>query len=360
MTMKKYFVAILALVAAVACSKDDSSDPILDSSKKSVSISIANMAQGSRVAAEGGVTASGNEVACADMEDVYFLFADASNNILAVYAAVDTPAADVSGTSYTYHGIPEVVQQVAAVANVAVAPKANESLLKYEQLYEVEDVDGEFNTQVVYGVSNLTRKVDSSGQLECVVDGDHEYPLYGASIELVPYTARIEITHIGCTDFGTYAAIGIENLHLANRAYGFHFQDFVQDADLYTYPDYVLTKDKVHTTTGGVHDANCIAPADGKVWSLNITEQNVSDLIMSAYTKGDGYTTLVAEKTVTINTYKVNGTAITKFEKGNIYRFPIDFTHKNFDGDNESICATVEVDIHQWVVNPVEIDFAHK
>lgn len=357
--MKKYFIAALALVAAVACSKDDA-DHILDSSKKSVSISIANMAQGTRAAAEGGVTASGNEVACADMDDVYFLFADASNNILAVFAATDTPVADINGSNYTYHGLPEVVQQVAAVANVAVAPKVNESLLKYEEMYEVEDVDGEFNTQVVYGVSNLSRKVDGNGQFECVVDGNHEYPLYGASVELVPYTARIEITHIGCTDFGTYAAIGVENLHLADRAYGFHFQDFVQDADLYAHPEYVLTKDKVHTVTGGTHDANCIAPADGKVWSMNITEQPVSNLIMAAYTKGDGYTTLVAEKTVTINSYKVNGTAITTFERGNIYRFPIDFAHNNFDGDNESICATVEVEIHQWVVNPVEIDFAHK
>ena len=224
--MKKYFFAALALVAAVACSKDDV-DPILDSSKKSVSISIANMAQGTRAAAEGGVTASGNEVACANMDDVYFLFADASNNIIAVYAAADTAAADVDGSNYTYHGLPEVVQQVAAVANVAVAPKANESLLKYEEMYAVEDVAGEFNTQVVYGASSLSRKVGSDGQLECVVDGDHEYPLYGATVELVPYTARIEITHIGCTDFGTYAAIGIENLHLADRAYGFHFYDFV-------------------------------------------------------------------------------------------------------------------------------------
>ena len=80
---------------------------------------------------------------------------------------------------------------------------------------------------------------------------------------------------------------------------------------------------------------------------------------MGVYTKGDGYTTLVAEKTVTINSYKVDGTAITTFEKGNIYRFPIDFTHKNFDGDNETICATVTVDVHKWVVNPVEIGFVH-
>ena len=357
--MKKYFIAALALVAAVACSKDDV-DPILDSSKKSVSISIANMASGTRAAAEGGVTASGDEVACADMKDVYFLFADASNNIIAVKAAVDTPTDDVNGTSYTYHGLPETVQRVAAVANLDVAPKANESLLKYEELYEVEDVDGEFNVQVVYGVSSLSRMFNPTTNLpECVVEDDHEYPLYGATVELVPYTARIEITHIGCTDFGTYAMIGIENLHLADLAYGFHFQEYTEDNDLLTYPDYVLSKDKVHTVTGGVHDANCIAPADGKVWSLNIVEQPVSNMVMGVYTKGDGYTTLVAEKTVTINSYKVDGTAITTFEKGNIYRFPIDFTHKNFDGDNETICATVTVDVHKWVVNPVEIGFVH-
>ena len=353
--MRKYFIAALALVAAVACSKDDV-DHVLDSSKKSVSISIANMASGTRAPENvGGVTPSGSEIACADMEDVYFLFADNSGKIIKVYAAVDTPTDDFSGTSYTYHGLPEVVQQVAAVANLGTTvPAEGESLSKYVALYEVEDVDGEFNVQVVYGASTLTRKVDDNGNQMCAVEDNHEYPLYGATIKLVPYTARIEITHIGCTDFGTYSKMGIEDLYLNGTKYGFIFKDYTQDADLDSYTAYVLSKEKVHTS----HDANCIAPADG-VWSLNIVEQPVSNMVMGVYTKGDGYQTLVAEKTVTINTYKVNGTAISKFEKGNIYRFPIDFSHKNFDGDNESICATVDVKIHKWVVNPVEIGFAN-
>lgn len=354
--MKKYFIAALALVAAVACSKDDV-DHVLDSSKKSVSISIANMASGTRAPENvGGVTPSGSEVACADMKDVYFLFADNSGKIIAVFDAAETAAADVNGTSYTYHGLPEVVQQVAAVANLGTTvPAEGENLSKYVDLYEVEDVDGVFNTQVVYGASTLTRKVDDNGNQMCAVEDDHKYPLYGATIKLVPYTARIEITHIGCTDFGTYSKMGIEDLYLNGTKYGFIFKDYTQDSDLDSYPAYVLSKENVHTS----HDANCIAPADGNVWSLNIVEQPVSNMVMGVYTKGDNYATLVAEKTVTINTYKVGGNAISKFEKGNIYRFPIDFSHTNFDGDNESICATVTVDVHQWVVNPVEIGFAN-
>ena len=368
--MKKLFIAAMALAAFVSCSKDDG-DPILDSSKKSVSISIANMAQGTRAAIEGGVTAPGSEEACADMEDVYFLFADAGGNIINVFAAANsaTDNVSVSGNTYVYHGLSERINQVAAVANITKSPTPGESLNTYIQMYEVEDVDGEFNNQVVYGSSSLDRKTDTTGQLMCVVVDKHEYPLYSATVELVPYTARIEITHIGCTEFSSsdtlgehYEKIAVENLHFVDNnntaLYGYHFCDIVTDSDLNNTAnaDYILSA--VHSTSG-THDDNCIAPANGKVWSWNIKEQDKRNLIMSIYTKGKDYNVHVADKTVTVNKYyDATGNEITTFKKGNIYRFPIDFSYKNIDGDGESICAEVTVDIHEWVVTNVNVGFA--
>ena len=40
--MKRFFIAALALVAVVGCSKDDEGTSVLETSKKSVSITIAN------------------------------------------------------------------------------------------------------------------------------------------------------------------------------------------------------------------------------------------------------------------------------------------------------------------------------
>ena len=363
--MKKYFIAALALVAAVACSKDDVADPVLETSLKSVSINIENLASGSR--AEGGKTASGSAVACAAISDVYFLFADASGKIVKVFDAGDTASPSQSnvagGTNYggfTYHAIPENVTKVAAVANVNSDPAVGENLSTYKSLYETENVDAEFNTQVVYAVADLTRVTDNSSSqpVFCTVDG-HNYPLYKASMTLSPYTARIEITHIGCTDFGTYDAFGISSLSLASGAYTHTLGTFNTDTDLTAVANtkYVLNHGNVHNHTASPADTNYITAGTDLVWSWNIKEQTTSDLVMNVYTKGLDYTVAVANKTATINTYAANSSTITTFKAGNIYRFAIDFSHNNLDGDNTSICANVDVTIANWVVNDVTVGF---
>lgn len=362
--MKKYFIAALALVAAIACSKDDVADPVLETSLKSVTINIKNLASGSR--AEGGKTASGSTVACAAISDVYFLFADASGKIVKVFDAGDTASPTQSsvagGTNYggfTYHAIPENVTQVAAVANVNSDPQEGENLSTYKSLYETENVNAAFNTQVVYAVSPLERALDASSQPDFCDVEENKYPLYKASMTLSPYTARIEITHIGCTDFGTYDAFGISSLSLASGAYTHTLGTFNTDTDLTapTNASFVLNHTNVHNHTASPADTNYITAGTGLVWSWNIKEQTTSDLVMNVYTKGLDYTVAVANKTATIKTYAANSSNITTFKAGNIYRFAIDFSHNNLDGDNTSICANVDVTIANWVVNDVTVGF---
>ena len=84
--MKKLFIAAMALATIVSCSKDEGVDEVLTSSKKSVKITIDNLAKGTRAA--GGETLAAdandatNKLAAATDKDLVFLFADAGGNVL--------------------------------------------------------------------------------------------------------------------------------------------------------------------------------------------------------------------------------------------------------------------------------------
>ena len=79
---------------------------------------------------------------------------------------------------------------------------------------------------------------------------------------------------------------------------------------------------------------------------------------MGLYVKGDGYTVMVPEKSVTVNSYKKGSDVISQFQSGNIYRFAIDFKEGNIDSDSQYVCADVDVKIANWVINDVTVDFA--
>ena len=364
--MKKYFIAALALVAAVACSKDDVSDPVLETSLKSVTLNIGNMATGSRV---GGVTnKAASELACTSIDDkFYIIFADNGGNIVDVYGGTLTDKTLTNFGSagvYTFHAIPERVNQVAAVGNLDVVPAVNENLSKYVGLWknEANAINKEFNGIVAYGVSNLTHTPGDT----CNANG-HTYNLYKATVDVAPYMARIEIPQISCTNFGAentgYDAIGITSLSLTggvvtegstlstNAPYTIELGTFATDADV-TAPSaqYVLTSANSAITAG-----------TGKVWSWNIAPQSTTGntLVTNLFVSGWNYTTNVPVRTVTINKYATGSPTnyITEFASGNIYRFNIDFAHNNIDVVDNYICAEVTVTIADWVVNDVTVSF---
>lgn len=352
--MKKYFIAALALVAAVACSKDDVSDPILDSSKKSVSITIANMEQSTR--AEAGETTAGvNNQACTTIDgNFYFMFADNSGKIIQVYKASELTAE--TGGNYLFHAIPQEITHVAAIGNCTTAPTAGENISTYETLWQTETdatIAAEYTSLLAYGDDNLT---NTGGFCEVTTGEEkYNYHLYEAEITVAPYMSRIEIEHIGCTDFGNFDKIGVQNLTLAGT-YVKTFTEFTQNSDLNDNAKlpYVLTTAHVHSSA----DANVVAPADGKVWSWNIKPQTTSNLVGSFYVYDENSSLAVPYRTVTINKYSESGTEIHKFDSGVIYRFAIDFSHENFDGsDDDYICADVTVNIAKWTVKNINIGF---
>jgi hypothetical protein len=106
--------------------------------------------------------------------------------------------------------------------------------------------------------------------------------------------------------------------------------------------------------------SNTIAPATtGNVWSWNIAPQATSNIVTNLYVVGNGYTTAVPLRTVTITSYANGATPITNFEAGKIYKFAIDFDAANIDDVENYVCAEVKVTIQPWEVVPVTVGFQH-
>lgn len=356
--MKKYFIAALTLVAAVACSKDDVSDPILNNSMKSVTISIANMEQTTRAEEYiGGETTPGSETAglnCTKIdENFYFMFAKANGEIVTVYEKDYLP--QPNGTTYTFHKLSQEISTVAVVGNYTQTPEIGKNISEYKAEAETENqetVEADYRNLIVYAEAALT----PNGV--CVVnetDGSiHEYPLYTANLDVKPVMSRIEIGQISCTNFGPdgmkYSHIGIESVVLngidGGNKYIHKFGNFTEDDDLNYDTKNVLTKSH-----------NAITPENNKVWSWNIKPQAKSNLVTKLYVKGDGFTTQVPVRTVTINKYMDGTTEITNFEAGVIYKLNIDFAHNNIDGTSDYLCANVTVNIVPWTVKNVNVGF---
>lgn len=360
--MKKYFIAALSLAALVACSKDELPvDPVLDSSQKSVSISIANMASDTRAAGGETTPATADTKASTTMDKVYILFADAAGKIIDVKSGL-------TGTGpFVFHKVSALATQVAAVGNVTTenTPEVGDYLSTYETLWKTEDVDAAYTDLVVYAEPDtMTRNGDAT----CTDEHTGEtYPLYSASITIKPYMARIEISQISCTNFGGanvgYDAIGVTGMTLAGgdvtnsgdtsgKPYTFTLGSFASDTALMagSTTDYVLKP----VTTG---DAEKLTADTDKVWSWNIVPQKVSNLTTGLYVSGDGYTTSVPVREVVINSYKTGSTDIESFAGGNIYQFAINFSYNNIEAVDDYLCANVTVSIDPWTIVPTEVGF---
>ena len=362
--MKKYFIAALALVAAVACSKDDVADPILETSMKSVTLNIGNMATGARAAIEGEETEKGVDATASTKvdENFYVMFAKADGTIVALYqGGASGTIPDAVGSTYTFHKIPETATQVAIIGNytdTATAPAMGGDIDTYEAAWEAESeatVKADYKALLAYGKDDLTN-TDT-----CATVSEHgntlEYPLFTAEVTVAPHKARIEITNIACDDaeaYNLYSHIGVVSVEMTGvtggNSYFHNFTSFNETNLPSASANDVLTS-----------SSTSIAPAAGNVWSWNIAPQSTTDnhITTNLYVVGNGYTTAVPVRTVTITSYANGSTPITEFEAGKIYNFAIDFDAANIDDVENYICAEVEVTIQPWEVVPVTVGFGN-
>lgn len=342
--MKKLFVCAMALAAFVSCSKDEPT--ALETSKKSVTISIANLQQATRAEVEGGQTAPGQNVAVADDTDLKFLFADATGKILVVKTVADgTPFNE--GFDYTFHELPETVVMMGVAANSTNAV-VGKSLKDVYDEWMTETVDIAYDEITVYstdasedGQFNAKMGIDLDTAGTCQLDG-HEWPLYSASVRVAPAHARVEVNTIGCSDLGGneygFSKITLNKLTLAGVPNG---NSYIQNLTA------ELTPESNSTTAG-----------EGKVWSWNILPQDVSNMTLDITVEGRNYNVAVPKKTVTVNEYKVNNKTISTFDAENIYQINLTFLEENIDVVESYVCVNVDVEVAKWIINPTDVNFA--
>lgn len=349
--MKKLFIAAMALATIVSCSKDDADYGDLQKSQKSVTISLANLAEATRATVDGGQTAPGQDVAVAKDADLKFLFADATGKILEVKTISDgAPAnakSDDENWDYTFHMLDERVVMMGVAANSTKAAEGNTLEDVYNE-WMTETVGIAYDKITVYstdasenGEFNEQKGIDLQDAGTCKLDG-HEWPLYSASVRVAPAHARIEVNKIGCSDLGQntygYSKITLNKLTLA----GAHTNgnSYVQNLTN------ILTASAKEATAG-----------ESLVWSWNILPQPVSNMTLNITVEGKNYNVAVPQKTVTVNKYKVDGEEIESFNAENIYQINLTFLEENIDVVDSYVCVNVDVEVAKWVINVTDVDF---
>lgn len=326
--MKKLFIAAMALATIVSCSKDDVN--VLNSSEKSVSLSILNS---NEVVSRAITDKSANEdFNCADATDLTVLFADQAGKVITTKNL--TAADSFVGAVYTFHKLPQEVQQVGVIALRGNASPA--TLAAAEAIWKTETLDAEVANIVVYGASGQMTQNNT-----CTVDGE-EFPLFEGEVTVAPYHTRLEVTGIQCTNLGQ-TEYGYSQIVLNKMTYGAQYEQTLGKT---------LTSATDIATANGENET-------GKVWSWNwAPEKAAANLVVDLTVTGKNYTVAVPNKTLTINGYNDNnGNAITKFECGNIYKLEIPFLESNIDETNNYICVNVDVTIAKWKINTITPTF---
>lgn len=413
--MKRFFIAAMALAVMVGCSKDDGAS-VLESSKKAVSITIANGVSGTRaveaIAAfdteDGGVGTIQDQAtvaACADVKELVVLFANNAGTVEEAYSfanATKTEGSNPSEFTYRWHNVSESVKQVAVVRYNGYGTTAEEikkyvgtNLSVYQKaaanVDEMENID--ITAINLYVAEELSHKDGD----ECTITDTHTnktwtYQLYTADVTITPTIARVEIIGIACdgsnstvvgedgstsapNELGatTLAAAKGENVSGGYDKLVLNTLKWGKDSEYtYSFADgtaltgiYGGTVEGQPTQVqrGDYTPAETVAEgetaddtADAIVWNIDPTA------VVPQVT--DGASPMVLNMTASAKDYTVVNTTkdlhigfgdiVKTFESGNIYRLNINFGENNLETSNESICVEVKVTVSNWVV--VDID----
>ena len=385
--MKRFLIAAMALATIVSCSKDDAGDSVLTSSKKAISITIANGVSSTRAVAEVTPTPGGGAGKVVDQEanqkaastdELTVLFANNAGNVIEAYSFRD---ADVTTTAnpdakpdaqgvytYTYHAVSESVTQVAVVryADYTITDNKNDfvgkNLSEFANAAAVEDLVVDLDALDLYGASDIetdgtTCKVKGTSK-----DGHettYEYKLYTATVNVIPALARVEIASISCDDLGVQTTAadtdptktgGYDELALKSIVWG--------SSDAAKQYTYTFTADDVLM---GIHAKNHTARdlvsygTTGKAIAWNVAPNATvpsNDVPMVLTMEADAYDHKVNSPTKTLSIVGFNE-GIKTFERSKIYRMNINFNEENLDESNEAICVEVTVKVANWVVEEV-------
>ena len=351
--MKRFFIAALALVAVVGCSKDDEA-PILENSKKSIAITIQNQQAGGRaVTSPAPIT----NAACTKAEDLVFGFCDGAGNVLAKLTLAN---ANVSGNVYTFHGMPQQVSEVFVIANGGAnkitTANCPTTLSAAHQLWEAPAPEAEWQDIIAFGHSAVKHVKEDGEEVFCETEINgktHKFPLFEASVRVAPNHARLEIGKIQCQDLGTkFSKLELQEMVLGATTTGLRHSFGANGLAL-------------------TADANAVTAGEGKVWSFNVTKPANADVTrpdLTLFAKVTGKDWTVPEgtevRTVTVVDYKATDSYTNRinvneqgnlkhFVPGEIYTMDLVFKETNVYTDHEYLCVNVNVTIADWIVVPV-------
>lgn len=403
--MKKLFIAAMALATIVSCSKDEGTS-VLESSKKAISITIANAVPATRavpaqdavaVGGAGSIQAQEGNQAAASTDELVVLFANKGGNVVKAIALKDGDVAasgnvnndanakpDVQGKyTYTFHNVHESVTQVAVVRYAKITNVTefeNTNLSTYAAAAAVEDINVDLDELELYGSSDITTDGATCNKTDEHTGETTQYKLYTAEVTVAPKLARVEIVGISCTDLGkaTLSAAqgnnvtgGFDEINLkefsfgTNGIYTYSFGTKAEGSETVDYGEAELLGVYNKTSEDGKvneRTATNWTAGDGKAIAWNIapvaatfpTESSPMKLTMDVEAYDYKVSTPSRELHIT------NLTGATEFSAGNIYRFEIPFSESNLEDVNEEICVEVTVTVTNWVVVEVAPEFGNE
>lgn len=391
--MKKLFVAVLALGALASCQKENTV-AFEETDSKTIEINVLNLVEESR-AIEGGDTAQGTAVNCAEFGELKILFVEADGKIAHEDTLVaendnmtddthnaingeyvkDTEYVDNSGVR-RWHNVPASIKKIAVVRYEAtdfeggcVGLDLEDNVLALAADME-ENVNRPIDEMVLCGYDSL----EDTGETHMV--GESMFHVWKAEVNVAPAFARFEVRSIECTDLGALNADGDDATYdldeLVLKSLIWNYTDATGNVE-YTAPagfgatlygvydpaaDFDYKYDE-NTCTG--ERVAVYEPANG-AWSWNVLPGTFKGLTVDI----DGYAydyqvSYEADQSDRNFPLVVTGLATSRdaegnvtgedneFVAGNIYHIDLVFGQNNIK-TQDGICVDVVVTVNPWKV----------
>lgn len=332
----------MTALALLACNKEEVK--VDDGPMKSVEVNLTNILTRSA----GTAIADGTTIT---LNDCHILFTDGTSffpgktadgkDATQYFVGRDVPSAPVR-----FHFLPSAVNKVVVVGNKGAAvTAANLAALEQEIMIENQQ-DAE--SLLLYGESGLTLTTAL----------DEHTPLYKATVNLVPRVARLEVSGFECefSDPPMYQEVVLGKLALNNYhsksklvapAPSVPVNQTIEEGTVFSWIN-GLTGWRVDPV-GVTLTPRASGPDNTKTLVYHTFPAMVPQLVVTSV--NDNAPAYLATSGLKLQ----NGTAITAFEAGKIYKLAFKF--KDTDFNQPLKCIDVTVTVAAWKVVPVVPSF---
>jgi hypothetical protein len=345
-------MAIAALVLMASCDKNGPGTTVVDDTKKTVTIKIANMATETRAP---GSSLSAATTLVADAEDLTAMFFDTAGAVVTSQSLDPDTATETTGDedapfweynegNYTFHLLPAAVNEI-VITNLTEAEA--EAYWDEATLPQPDNYQGDAQSAPVWGKSSAKANWTQTGAEEHP-DGSTSYMTYEAGdIEVNALFARLEIHNIVCSDLAAdarFSALGLAGIGIL---YGTTEGDFntIYNSAAAWQKDIFAT----YPVAADVYAYN-VDPADGVPnIAVKVVEEGSADGKYPGLVAGIEWPYYVRTKELQSESVK-----LAALEAGNVYQINYEFTCDNVNpwdlGD--LICVDITVTPQEWVINP--------